>query len=286
MTWQFAIFLHLIFSAVFALIQRSVSKQFSTHAKAAVAFIYVCFVTPLGVIYALLNYDVSFNFSFLTWVFLVIAGILFAVANITAYRSNAHLDAAQFAILSNLMAVFTVIIAAISLSERMTLIQLLGVAVLVSAAGLVSVRRTTRRTFEISSWSVLAILSALFAAMALTFEKHLLGQMNVGTYMIIGWGFQTLAMAVMAIGEWHTLRDFDRKGITKLSSLGILRFLQGVTFVFAVSKADIGLLVSIVSYKSVLIFVGGVIFLSERNHIIIRLFGSILATAGLILIFS
>ena len=121
--------------------------------------------------------------------------------------------------------------------------------------------------------------------MALTFEKHLLGQMNVGTYMIIGWGFQTLAMVVLAAGEWHTLKDFDKKGILNLSSMGLLRFLQGITFVIAVSQADIGLLASIVSYKAVLIFIGGMIFLRERNHIFIRLLGSILATIGLLLIF-
>jgi transporter family protein len=286
MTWQTAIFLHLIFSAGFALVQRSVSRQFTTHAKVAVAFIYGLFVTPLGVAYGLLNYDISFNFSLLTWIFLFIAGVIFALANITAYRSNAHIDAAQFAILTNLIAVFTVIIAAIFLSERMTLTQLLGVAILVSAAGLVSVRKTTKRTFQISSWSILAILSALFAAMGLTFEKHLLGQMNVGTYMIIGWGFQTLAMVVLAAKEWHTLKDFNKRGIAKLSSLGVLRFLQGVTFVTATSQANIGLLTSIVSYKSVLIFAGGIIILREKNHIIIRLFGSVLATIGLFLVFS
>lgn len=285
MTWQVAIFLNLVFAAGFGLVQRSVSKQFISHAKVAVAFMYLLFVTPLGIIYGLLNYDISFNFSVVTWIFLVIAGILFGFANITAYKSNAHLDAAQFAILTNLMAVFTVVIAAIFLSERMTIEQLIGVAVVISAAGLVSVRKTTKRTFEISSWSLLAILSALIAAAALTFEKHLLGQMNVGTYMVIGWGFQTLAMVILAIGEWHTLKDFDKKGIIKLSSLGLFRFLQGITFVIAVSQADIGLLVSIVSYKSVMIFVGGLIFLSERNNIIARLFGSILATVGLLLIF-
>ncbi len=177
------------------------------------------------------------------------------------------------------------VIAAIFLSERMTLTQLSGVTIVVSTAALVSVRKTTKRTFEVSTWSLLAILSSLIAAMALTFEKHLLGQMNVGTYMIIGWGFQTLAMVVLATGEWHTLKDFNKQGILKLSSLGLLRFLQGITFVIAVSQADIGLLASIVSYKAVLIFIGGVLFLSERNHILIRLLGSILATIGLLLIF-
>jgi transporter family protein len=286
MSWQFAIFLHLIFSAVFALIHRSVSRQFSSHAKVAVAFMYLGFVSPLGIVYALFNYQISFSFSPVVWIFLLVAGFLFALSNIGAYRSNAHIDAAQFAILSNTSAVFTVVIAAIFLGERMTLPQLLGVAILVSAAGLVSIRRTTKRTFEISKWSILATIAALLLAAALTFEKHLLGQMNIGTYMVIGWGFQTLAIVVLSIGEWRTFKDFDRKAVVKLSSLGILRFLQGVTFVYAVSQADIGLVTSIVSYKAVLIFIGGVLILNERSHIAIRLFGSVLATAGLLLVFN
>ena len=286
MTWQVAIFLNLILSAVFTLIQRSVSKQFTSHARVAVAFIYVGFVCPLGIIYGLLNYDINFSFSLSTWIFLIIAGFLYALANIGFYRSNAHLDAAQYVILINLSSVFTVIIAAIFLSERMSLVQLAGVAILVSAAGLVSVRRTTGRTFKISVWSLLAIIAALLLAAALTFEKHLLGQMNIGTYMIVGWGLQTLAMSVLAIGEWRTIKDFSKVGIAKLSSLGIIRFLQGVTFVYAVSQANVGLLASIISYQAVLVFIGGIIFLNERNHLIIRFLGSMLATIGLLLVFS
>lgn len=286
MSWQAAIFINLVLSAAFILIQRSVSKQFISHAKVAIAFIYLGFVSPLGIIYGLLNYDIQFNFSGLTWIFLIIAGFLFALANIGFYRSNAHIDAAQYVILINLSSVFTVIIASIFLGERMTLMQLSGVAVVVSAAALVSVRRTTERTFKISGWSFLAILSALLLAAALTFEKHLLGQMNIGTYMIIGWGFQTLAMVALAMGKWHTLKELNKTSIVKLSSLGVIRFLQGVTFVFAVSQADVGLLASIISYQAVLIFFGGIIFLGEKDHLILRFFGSILATVGLILLFS
>lgn len=286
MSWQVAIFLNLILSAVFTLVQRSVSKQFISHGKVAVAFMYIAFVGPLGIIYGLLNYDINFNFSLLTWIFLIIAGFLFALANIGAYRANAHLDAAQYVILINFFSVFAVIIAAIFLGERMSLTQLTGVAVLVFSAGLVSVRRTTKHTFKISGWSLLAIFSALLLAAGLTFEKHLLGQMNIGTYMIVGWGFQTLAMVALAMGEWHTLRDFGRAGIMKLSSLGIIRFLQGITFVIAVSQANVGLLASIISYQAVLVFIGGVIFLNERSHLIIRFLGSILATIGLLLVFN
>lgn len=286
MSWQVAILLNLVFAAGFGLVQRSVSRQFISHSRVAVAFMYAVFVSPIGIIYGLLNYNISFNFPFFIWIPLVIGGILFGLANVTAYRSNAHIDAAQFAVLNNLLGVFTVIIAAIFLSEKMSPSQLLGVAIVIAAAALVSVKRTTSRTFEISGWTLLAMTSALIAAMAITLEKYMLGYMNVGTYMIIGWGFQTIASMTIAIGEWHTLKDFDRTGLIKLSSLGIFRSLQGVTFVIAISQANVGLLTSITSYQAVLIFIGGLIFLHERAHIIVRLFGSILATIGLLLIFS
>lgn len=285
MSWQTAIFLHLIFATAYSLVHRSVSRQFFSHAKVAIAFIYLFFVTPLAVIYSFLNYDISFNFSLLTWIFLIIAGILFALHNITGYQSNAHIDASQFSIISNLLSPFTIIIAAVFLSERMSAIQLIGVAILVSAAALVSIKRTTKKTFEVSSWSMLAILSTLLGAMAITFEKHLLGEMNVGTYMIIGWGLQTLSMVIIAGKEWHTLKDFGGMGIFKLSSLGVLRFLLGVTFVIAISQVDVGLIASIISYKTVLIFIGGILFLNERSHLVIRFLGSVLATTGLLLLF-
>lgn len=278
--------MNLVFAAGYGLVQRSVARQFISHSRVAPAFMYTVFVSPIGIIYGLLNYHISFNFPFFIWIFLVIAGILFGIANVTAYRSNAHIDAAQFAILNNFIGVFTVIIAAIFLSERMSMSQLAGVAIVIAAAALVSVKRTTKRTFTISAWSILAIISALITAAALTSEKYLLGHMNVGTYMVIGWGFQTIAMIAIAMGEWHTLRDFDRTGLIKLSSLGIFRGLQGITFVVAISQANVGLLTSITSYSAVLIFIGGLIFLHERSHVLLRLFGSGLATLGLILIFS
>lgn len=286
MSWQIAILLNLFFAAGFGLVQRSVSKQFISHSRVAPAFMYAVFVSPIGIIYGLLNYHISFSFPLFIWIFLVIAGILFGIANVAAYRSNAHIDAAQFAVLNNLLGVFTVIIAAIFLSERMSSVQLVGVTIVIAAAALVSVNRTTKRTFKISRWSLLAIASALIAAMAISFEKYLLGHMNVGTYMIIGWGFQTIAMVAIATGKWHTLKDFDKIGLIKLSSLGIFRALQGITFVVAISQANVGLLTSITSYSAVLIFIGGLIFLGEKTHIIIRLFGSVLATIGLLLIFS
>ncbi len=285
MSWQTAIILHLIFTAIFALVQRNISRQFTSHARVGTAFFYPI-VSAMGIIYGVLNYDISFNFSPYIWLFLVANGFIFALSFISAFKANSHVDAAQFAILQSTRAVFTVVIASILLSEQLSTPQLLGVLVLAVSAGLVSVRRTTNRTFNVSAWSWLTIFSALTLALATTNEKYFLGEMNVGTYMVVGWGFQTLAVILLAFGRWHTLKDFGPSGIKQLVGLGRLRGLQGITFVVALSQADISLLAGIMSYQTVLIFVGGIIFLHEREHLYRRFAGSIIATAGLLLLVS
>ncbi|HEX5798083.1 MAG TPA: EamA family transporter [Candidatus Saccharimonadales bacterium] len=284
MSWQIAIILHLIFTAMFALVQRNISRQFQSHARVATAFFYPI-VSLMGITYGALNYDISFNFSIYTWLFLAANGFIFASTFISAFKSNSHIDAAQFAILQSTRAIFTVIIAAIILGERMNELQLLGILVLTISAGLVAVRRTTAKTFTVSKWSWLAIFSAFALALATTNEKYFLGEMNVGTYMVIGWGFQTMAVMLLATGRWHTLKDFGPNGIKQLVYLGILRGFQGITFVLALSQVDVSLIAGIMSYQTVLIFIGGIIFLHEREHLYRRFAGSMLATVGLLLLF-
>ena len=285
MSWQIAITLHLIFTAIFALVQRNISRKFQSHARVGTAFFYPI-VSAMGIVYGVLNYDISFDFSLQTWLFLAANGFIFALSFISAFKANSHVDAAQFAILQSTRAIFTVIIASILLGEQLSALQLLGVLILVVSAGLVAVRRTTARTFNISTWSWLAVFSAFTLALATTNEKYFLGEMNVGTYMVIGWGFQTLAVVLLASGRWHTLKDFGPSGIKQLVYLGILRGLQGITFVVALSQADISLIAGIMSYQTVLIFIGGIIFLHEREHLYRRLAGSIIATIGLLLLVS
>lgn len=126
----------------------------------------------------------------------------------------------------------------------------------------------------------------VFFAAAFVAEKYLLGHMNVGTYMVVGWSFQTLAMVIMAGSEWKQLGSLKRKVILDITNLGIQRTLAGVTIVYALSKVDAGLLSGIRTYKIALVFIGGWLFLHERDHLRRKFVGAVLATMGLWMLFS
>lgn len=286
MSWQTAICLQLVFGALTALYQRKISKKFVSHAQVALAHNYLFFISPLGIIYALFNYHIELHLTPFIFLMLVLGGILFAVNSITAYQANSHIEAGQFTVITNIYAVFTVIIAGLVLNEKITSNEIIGLVLILFSVVLVAARKTYTETFVISKWTFWAIFSSLFLALAFITEKYLLTNMNVGTYMIFGWGFQTLAKLAFAFNTRHKLKDFDKKDHIDLAVMGLLRALQGIMFVIALSQVDVGLIASITSYKVILVFIGALVFLHEREHIYRRLGGSIIATIGLILLFS
>ncbi len=194
MSWQILIGLHVAFSTIYALLFRKVAQEFPDTPRLSMALIYLLVIFPLGLIAAFFQGGIDINLSLQTWILLVLGGILFTGLSVFGYMANSHVDAAQFAVIQNTQAVFTIIVSGLLLGEHLSFEQLAGVAMLVTGAIVVSVKGFSKDSFRLSKWSVVAIASALFAGAALSNEKHLLSQMNKQTYYVFGWGMQTLVM--------------------------------------------------------------------------------------------
>lgn len=131
MTWQILLGVHLLFSTAYALLFRQLASELKGYGRLVVALMYVLVVLPGGIAVAFVLGDISFLFSPFIIVILLFAGLLFALNNITAYRANEELDAAQFSIITNLESFFTIMVAGLFLGERLNLIEGLGVFLLV-----------------------------------------------------------------------------------------------------------------------------------------------------------
>jgi len=286
MTWQLLITIHILFSTSYALSFRRLAKRLPHVPRLASALMYLFTIWPIGIAYALFNGDIHFSFSPFVWVMLLIAGLLFAGFNFLGWRANSHIDAAQFAVISNIQGIFTVIISGIFLGERLSPIQLLGVMVIITAACMVSVKGLTRKTFRIDNYSWIAIASSVCAGAALLAEKFLIGEMTLPTYYIIGWGLQTIWMTVLVRKEWKHLPELKAADYRDIIWQGLLRTGAGFAIIVAFTMADSGLLSAIRSYKTVLVFLAALIFLGEKDHLWRKAIGSILATAGLLLLLN
>ena len=288
LSWQVAISIYLLLSTTFALVYRHFAKQHPGQALLSNALMYLLTVTPFGILWALYSGDISFAFPWHLWFFLVLGGIFFALANMIAFMANSKVDAAQFSILSNIRVITTIVISSLLLQETLSLKQLIGVALLLSAAGIITSLKLNRKTLHLDRFTWLAILSAIFMGPGISNEKFLLDRMTFSTYLVVGWGFHTLAMIVMAGKQMSRAQAMlTSKSWWQLILLGLLRTFAGFALVYALRESDNSSLISgITSYKTALVVVGSYLLLREKEHIALKLAGTILATTGLLLLIN
>lgn len=278
--------LHVSFSTLFALLFRVVAKNFPDTPRLAMALIYLLVIFPLGLLVALYQGDISTSFSIQTWLILALGGLLFTGFGVFGYMANSHVDAAQFAVIQNTQAVFTIAISGIVLGEQLSTQQLIGVTMLIVGAVIVSVKGFTKDSFKLSKWSIIALLSAAFVGAAFSNEKYLLSQMNQPTYYVFGWGVQTLVMCLVAGREWLQITKFNKQMFGGIISLGLLRSGSGFAGLAALTMIDSGRVSSIRSYKSVLVFLASYFILREKEHVLHKAVGAMLATSGLFLLIN
>lgn len=286
MSWQIAIALHLLSSTCFALVYRGFAKGNPDKALLSTALMYLFTVSPAGIVYALFSGDVSFSFPGYLYIYLLIGGVLFTFSNYFAFRANSHIDAAQFSIIGNLRVVTTISVSSLVLGETLTGGQFMGVALLLGAAVYIASLKFNRKTFRLDRYTLMAVLSALLLGLAISNEKFLLGKMSFATYLIVGWGFQTLMMSLFAVNHMH-------RAVTMIKSrefrvvlwLGAFRTIAGFTLVYALVDSDNSSLVSgFTAYKTALVVVGSYLVLKETDHIRTQVAGTVLATIGLMLL--
>ncbi|MEK7110141.1 MAG: EamA family transporter [Patescibacteria group bacterium] len=206
--WYFYIILFLIFHTIYTLLFRSISKSNPHHYGIIISTVFV-FLWISGLIFSLVTGHVDFKNVLQVLPYLLIGGIIFAYANVYGSKAMGRIDVAQHTVLSVLRVVITVIASSFLLRESLNSIQILG-AVLILSAVLISTFKITRRSFNIDQYSLIAILSAVLIGIAITNEKYILNYMNIQTYLIVGWGFQTFSLLLVTFKDLHNIRFFFR----------------------------------------------------------------------------
>jgi len=284
MTWQIAISLHLILSSLFAIGQRYIAKRHFYSPVLTTALMYVLTVTPAGIAWAVLSGQIDFSFSRHIWFVLPISGLLFALANIFAFHANEKVDATQFNVIANLRNLVTVAVSSLFLSEFLTPKQLAGGLLLVSGAILISAYGFNEQTKKINKYTFVAVLSAVMMGSAISLEKYILGFVNFETYLIVGWGAQTSAMAAIALPQFKELKaNLDFKKIFSIVILGLLRTFAGFMFIRAMILSDNSSLMAVlVSLKAPIVFGFAFVLLKEKAHLARKALGVTLTVLGLL----
>ena len=287
MTWQLAILAHQILETVFALIYRNYAKKHTHDHYVTNAVMYLATVVPFGIIWSITQGGVSLDFSNSIWWFFGLAGLLFALGNITAFKANTRVEASQFAIITSFRTVVVVIASWLLLSERLTPVQMTG-AIIVFAASLfvISLNRRADAKSKLGFYSIIAAVSAILMGLAVTNEKYILNSVDIATYVVIGWGLQAFFMTVLANRQLARVPQLVKDGSIKtILLLGGLRTVAGFCFINALQLSNnASLIASIAALQIILVTIGGYIFLNEKKYGVQKFVAASAAFVGVILL--
>lgn len=208
-----------------------------------------------------------------------VCGVFGAVALGSGYIAQRHVEAGVTSLVGNVYTPMTIILATLVLHERLKPLQIVGTILLMGSVILVSQKHRLSR-WRFDKFFLLMILSGASLAPVLTAERALIRSNGITTGTWISWGAQVFFLGVFAFAA----RTKSQYNLKDTAITGGLRFLQQLSWVILITiVANLSLVSAITTFKVVVIFIAGAIFLHEREDLRRKVIGSFIAIAGLLL---
>jgi drug/metabolite transporter (DMT)-like permease len=220
---------------------------------------------------------------------LLFVSVAFGLQNITIFWILRYMDAALATLMGTLGIISTVVMATLFLGEGLTLQQFAGAASIIAAISYVLSARVNAH--ERRNWTLgllIALANAVFLGIGATGEKHLLGQMTFGSYLVWGWGLQLVTVLIVSFlymprNYGLVLRRSNAKlllAATVMRTLGAMGFVVGLLVMGNLSQAIV-----LTGLKVIMVALLGVVVLHERQFIRRKLAAAVTAAAGVALMF-
>jgi drug/metabolite transporter (DMT)-like permease len=274
MTWQIAIAISMIANVATILVQRGYSQKSQAPATFPPAVSYLLGVLPVGLFtgFFLLPHHITWSW----WLggLLVLEGIVMAMSNWTGFAVASKLSVAPLQTINRFYEVVVILLAWTVLGEGLTMFQFIGATILLVAALLAiwAPMKNIDRAHKKVHLSVvaLALVSAITLAIGLVTEKAILGHMQIGGGLLVGWTAQTIAMLLLASKDMSkpNLRKFRHYELKWSVLMGLANGVTGVFYVYAIVHSNnISLVTAVTAIVLPVTALGAYVILHEReNH--------------------
>jgi drug/metabolite transporter (DMT)-like permease len=209
----------------------------------------------------------------------VICGIFGAGFFISSYTAQKYVEAGITTLVSNIYTPVTIVLATIFLNEKLTVIQIFGTVLLLIGMLIVSQKHRIGK-FKFDKYFMLMVLSGIMLGISLTAERALQKETGFTTGTMLSWWMQCAFLGIAALIA-KSKSEYSKKDIAITGGLRFLQSLSWVILIFAVG--NLSLVSAITTFKVVIIFIAAAIFLKEREDLPRKIFGSLVALAGLLL---
>lgn len=271
--WQLALAVNLLLFVASTLLRRRYAQSHSVPASVTLAISYFFGVMPLSIIAGLfLPHDITWS-GWTVWL-LLSASFLVAVFIWLSFLAIRYIPAALNQTIFQVRILITIGLGWLFLGEKLSPTQMVG-ALFVLASGLLAVwaparahRKGTSTHQHLLRGILLTLASAVFLGTGVVIEKAALQYMDIGAFMIYGFGLQTLWLTLFALrdGFLHRPIRLTRKIMQESVTLGVVVAGIGVSYFIALSKANnVSLIASLTAFVLPLTAVAAHYLLNERD---------------------
>lgn len=287
MHWQILATAYLFLGTAAYLLRRNLAQTLAQHNGLINAFFFVVALYPMGLVVAAFTPH-DLNVGWLNLFFLLFGSASFTAVNIIAFNANKHIDAGLYTIMNNVTPIVTISVAALLLNERLTHNQLLGAMIIIASAFLATLPRLRRNSNNSSAGIVLTLISVSLLGLAVVFERWMLGRIDFGAYLVLGWGAQTLWAVIYAWPDRQSVHILKSgKNFRPILGYGVASALKGLCFVGAIKLSGSASLVSsFTSFMAVTVVIAAYFILNERDHLWLKMGSAALGTVGLLVLSS
>ena len=209
----------------------------------------------------------------------LICGVFNAGFFICSYTAQKYVEAGVSTVINNIYTPITIILATIFLHEGLTFWQVIGTILLLVAMVIVSKKHQISR-FRFDKNFRLMLLSGTMLAFCLVAERVLIKTTGFTAGVMLSWWSCCVFLGLATLAT----RNKNSYSLKDISLTGVLRFFQDLSwFILLVVVGNLSLVSSITTFKIVFMFIAGAIFLSEKEDLPRKIFGSLIAVAGLLL---
>lgn len=209
----------------------------------------------------------------------LICGLSGAIYFIASYIAQKYVEAGITSLIFNIYTPVAIVLATFFLNEKLTLIQVLGTLFLLIGMLIVSKKHRIGR-FKFDKYFMLMILSGVMMGILITAERGLQKMTGFTAATMFSWCTQCLFLGIATLITKNKSK-YSKKDIAITGTLRFLQAFSWVTLLFSVG--NLSFVSSISTFKVVIIFIAAAIFLKEREDLKIKIIGSFIALAGLLL---
>ncbi len=212
-------------------------------------------------------------------ILVLLCGVFGSLTAVLGYIAQKHVEAGVTSVISNICTPITIILATVFLNEALTKTQILGTIILFTGMIIVSKKHRTGK-FSFDKYFLMMLLSGTFLGILITAERYLQKTTGFTTGTILSWWSVCLFLGLFTLFTKNK-HSYLKKDV---AITGILRFLQNLSWVSLVYiVGNLSFVSAITTFKVILMFIAGALFLNEKKDLPIKILGSIIAIVGLLL---